>query len=75
MARILTVKAQPRAKKPGVEDMGPNVFRVRVRSAPERGRANEEVLARLADHLGVPPMRLTLVRGAASTHKIIRLED
>ena len=74
MARILTVKAQPRAKAPGVEETGPDRFRVRVRAAPEKGRANAEITERLAAHLGVPPSRLTIVRGATSSHKQFRLE-
>jgi len=74
MARILTVKAQPRSKTPGVEELGQDSFRVRVRAAPDKGRANAEVTERLASHLGVPPSRLTLIRGAASSHKLFRLE-
>jgi len=74
MARILTVKAQPRSKTPGVEELGADVFRVRVRAAPEKGRANAEVIERLASHLGVPPSRLALVRGASSSRKQFRLE-
>jgi uncharacterized protein YggU (UPF0235/DUF167 family) len=74
MARILTVKVQARSKAPGVEELGPDEFRVRVRAAPEKGRANREVIERLAGHLAVPPSRLTLVRGAASSHKQIRLD-
>lgn len=74
MTRILTVKAQPRSKTPGVEELGADLFRVRVRAAPEKGRANAEIVERLASHLGVSPSRLTLVRGAASTHKLFRLE-
>jgi len=74
-ARILTVKAMPRAKTPGVEEIAPDRFKVRVLAAPDRGRANAEIAERLARHLGVPPSRLTLVRGAASSHKIFRLED
>ncbi len=75
MARILTVKAQPRSKAPGVEALGPDRFRVRVRAAPEKGRANAEVAERLAGHLGVPPSRLTLLRGASSSQKLFRLEE
>ena len=75
MARLLTVKAHPRSKAPGVEALGPSSFRVRVRSAPEKGRANAEAAELLARHLGVPPSRLTLVRGASSPHKQFRLED
>ena len=74
MARILTVKVQARSKAPGVEALGPDEFRVRVRAVPEKGRANREVVERLAAHLAVPPVRLTLVRGAASSRKQFRLE-
>lgn len=74
MARTITVKAQPRAKSPGVEELGPDHFRVRVRAAPEKGRANVEIAERLAEHLGVAPSRLSLVRGAASSRKLFRLE-
>lgn len=75
MARILTVKVQPRSKAPGVEASGPHEYRVRVRSAPEKGRANREVVERLAGHLDVAPSRLTLVRGASSSRKLFRLEE
>ena len=74
MVRMLTVKAQPRAKVPGVEELGPDRFRVRVRAAPDKGRANAEIVERLAAHLGVPPSRLTIVRGATSSQKLFRLE-
>lgn len=74
MARILRVKVQPRSKTPGVEELGPDSFRVRVTAAPEKGRANREVVERLAGHLAIPPARLTLLRGGASTHKTFRVE-
>jgi len=74
MVRMLTVKAQPHAKAPGVEELGPDRFRVRVRAAPDKGRANAEIIERLAAHLGVPPSRLTIVRGATSSQKLFRLE-
>jgi uncharacterized protein YggU (UPF0235/DUF167 family) len=74
MMTLLTVKVQPRAKTPGVEKLGEGLFRVRVKAAPEKGRANREVAERLAEYLDVPPSRLVLVRGAASGHKMFRLE-
>jgi uncharacterized protein YggU (UPF0235/DUF167 family) len=74
MARILNVKARPRSRTPGVEELGADHFLVRVRAAPEKGRANEEIVERLAGHLGVPASRLTLLRGATSSRKLIRLE-
>ena len=75
MARILTVKVLARSKAPGVEELGPDAYRVRVRAVPEKGRANAEVIERLAGHLSVPTSRLTLLRGATSSSKLIRLES
>ncbi len=44
---------------------------MRVASVPERGRANEAVLAVLAAALELPPARLELVSGRSSRDKII----
>jgi uncharacterized protein len=74
MATLLEVKVQPRSKAPGVEKLADGSFRVRVRAAPERGRANREVVKRLAEFLDVPPSRLSVVRGEASSSKWIKVE-
>ncbi len=71
---IITVRVQPRASRPGVERMGEREFRVRVSAAPDRGRANEEVLERLADHLGLPKSRLRILRGQASRMKTVEVD-
>jgi uncharacterized protein YggU (UPF0235/DUF167 family) len=74
MAVILSVKVQPRSKAPGVEKLPDGSFRVRVQAAPDRGRANREVLERLAGFLDVPPSRLSIVRGEGSSSKWIKIE-
>lgn len=71
---ILAVKVQPKSSRPGVEKLSEREFRVRVRSAPERGRANREMIELLAGFLGVPASRLSLVRGASSSLKWVELE-
>jgi uncharacterized protein len=71
---LLAVKVQPRSRKPGVEETGEGEFRVRVMSAPEKGRANREVIERLAAHLDIAPSRLRIVRGGTSSRKTVRLE-
>ncbi len=73
MAAILSVKVQPRSKAPGVEKLPDGSFRVRVRAAPERGRANREVLERLAEFLAIPASRLTIVRGEGASTKWVRV--
>jgi uncharacterized protein YggU (UPF0235/DUF167 family) len=48
-------------------------WKVRVAAAPERGRANDAVLALLADTLALPRASVALVSGAASRNKIVEL--
>ena len=73
MTEIVSVKVQPRSKAPGVEKLADGSFRIRVLAAPDRGRANREVIDRLAEFLDVPPSRLKIVRGEASSNKRVRV--
>ncbi len=70
----LTVRVHPRSRTAGVERLGPSEFRVRVTAAPEKGKANKEVLARLAEHLGTAPSRLRIVRGETQSVKIVEAD-
>jgi uncharacterized protein len=49
-------------------------WKVRVAEAPERGRANDAVLALLARTLRVPRASLTLVSGHGARDKVVELE-
>lgn len=73
MSALLSVKVQPRSKAPGVEKLAGGGFKVRVQAAPDRGRANLEVIKRLAEYLDIPPSRLKIVRGEASSSKWVRI--
>jgi uncharacterized protein YggU (UPF0235/DUF167 family) len=72
--RLLTVLAHPGARKTGVEKIGEGEFKVHVTARPEKGEANREVVAALADHLGLPASRLRIIRGARSRIKRIEVE-
>jgi uncharacterized protein YggU (UPF0235/DUF167 family) len=68
----LTVRVVPRSGRTAVEVVGGAVT-VRVRSAPEAGRATEEALSALADALGVAPSRLSLRTGSRSRTKVFEV--
>ena len=70
---ILYVKVFPRAKKAGVEEIEKNTYKVRVLAAPEKGAANREVIAALADFLDIPPSALKIIRGEKSRNKLIQV--
>ncbi|MBI0432973.1 DUF167 domain-containing protein [Roseomonas sp. KE0001] len=74
----LRVKAQPRARREGIqgwmEALGGPRLRVAVNAAPEDGRANRAICALLAAALHVPPSAIAVVHGAASREKTCRIE-
>jgi len=57
-----------------VKDLAAGVYRVRTTAAPERGEANKKVLELLADELGVPKSKLTIVNGLTWKKKLVRIE-
>ena len=54
----------------GVES---NQIIVGIRSKPEKGKANEEVIKKIARHFGVAPSRVRILSGARSKKKIIEI--
>lgn len=65
----VTVRVVPRSPRTGVEAGDERVV-VRVRAAPERGRATEEASRRLAEALRVASSRVALRSGARSREKV-----
>jgi uncharacterized protein YggU (UPF0235/DUF167 family) len=50
-----------------------DAWKLRVRSAPERGRANADVVRLLADELGLAPRDVRVVTGHTSRDKIVEV--
>ncbi len=69
----VTVRVMPRSGRIAVEG-GPGEVRVRVRAAPEGGKATEEARRALAAALGIAPSRVRLLRGATSRTKVFEIE-
>lgn len=70
---ILRIRVKPNAKKSGLLGRHGDAIKIAVRAAPERGRANAEVLDVLARALQVPPSALELVAGPSSPDKRVRV--
>lgn len=69
----ITVRVTPRSGRTAVEAGADGVV-VRVRAAPEAGKATEEAARALADVLGVPPTWVRLRTGARSRTKTFEVE-
>ena len=50
-----------------------DTIRVYVTTVPEDGKANKAVVKLLSKALGVPKMRIDLIRGATSRDKVFRI--
>ena len=68
----LALKVTPKARSEGVEGLNAaGELVVKVRTAPEDGKANAAVIAVLAAAFGLPRSQLEITRGGTSRHKII----
>jgi uncharacterized protein len=74
----LRVRATPGARTDAIEVVvqdadGKSHLKVRVRAAPEKGRANAAIEALLADALGLPKSAVSVEKGGASRIKLVRI--
>ena len=70
----LQIKVVPGAKKNRIVGRYGDAIKVQVSAPPEDGKANQAVIALLADALNVKPQQLTITRGRAQPRKTIQVE-
>jgi uncharacterized protein len=69
----LRLRVVPGARRPGVVGRQGDAWKVRVSAPAEAGRANDAVLALLAETLRVPRRDLELMAGFTSRDKVVAL--
>lgn len=69
----IRVKVRAKARQQRVEKISDGEYRVWVKAAPEKGRANEAVIEALSGFIGIPKSWLALLSGQTSTHKTIEI--
>ena len=70
----LKLRVQPRAKRNTIEVDDDGRIRVRVTAVPERGKANDAVVALLAKQLSLPKRGVAVVRGHTSRDKVVNID-
>lgn len=70
METYLKVKVHADEKKNKIVQKSSDSFEIWVKAPAEQGRANEAVRAVLAEYLGLPENKLSLIKGATSPAKI-----
>lgn len=69
----LAVFCQPRAARSALIGMHGGALKAKVKAPPVAGKANLALLDLIAEALGVPPARVTLISGEQSRNKRIRV--
>lgn len=72
---LVRVRIKPGAKAESVELRPDGSLRIQVKAPPVEGKANEAVVALLADYFGVKRSAVTLKHGASSRDKVFELDD
>ncbi len=76
----LTVRLTPNGGRDAIDGLetaadGEEYLKVRVRAVPEKGKANQALLAFLAKTLGLAKSKLSLISGETQRKKILRIES
>lgn len=70
----LRVKVQPKSRESAIGDvMDDGTLKVRVKAAPEKGKANKEVIKVLAKKYGVRKSEVEIVSGKTDQIKLIKI--
>lgn len=72
---VLTLHIQPGAKKSEIAGLHGEALKIRLAAPPVDGKANECLIAFLAERLGVAKSRIELISGASSRAKRVRVSD
>lgn len=67
----IKVKVIPRAGKQEITYAGPDQYRIKLKSAPIKGRANQELISLLAHHFKVGKSSIEIVKGLYSRNKVV----
>jgi uncharacterized protein len=75
MATMLEIKVTPQAGKQGFQLDKNGTIKCFLKSPPEDGKANAELVKMLAKILHITPSSVTIVQGATSRKKVIKIEN
>lgn len=70
---ILPVRVHPGAKRNAITGSHDGALKISIASPPSDGRANDGLIAFLAERLHVPRARISLLAGATSRSKTLRI--
>ncbi len=75
LKRYLRIKVIPKSRTNEVSEiMTDETIKIRIKAAPENGRANRELIKFLSRELNLPKENISIISGASSQLKLIRIK-
>ena len=50
------------------------IFKIKMTTAPEKGKANSQLIKLLAQHFKVSKSKIEIISGLTSRHKLVKIE-
>ncbi len=72
---IITLKVIPNSKTEKLEKLTATSYKLKVREKAIEGRANVAVITALSSHFNVKKADVTIIKGAASRDKVVKISD
>lgn len=69
----INVKVIPGARKQEIEK-GESGFKVYLKSKPEKGKANKELITLLADYFNTSKSNIKIIKGEHARNKIVEIQ-
>jgi uncharacterized protein (TIGR00251 family) len=69
----VSVRVHPGAKKDAVTGIHGNAVKIALSAPPVDGRANDTLIAFVAEQLRLPRSRVSLISGASNRSKVLRI--
>lgn len=75
MGRRIEVRVKPNAKTASLEEQPDGTWIAKVKAAPVEGKANEALIALVAEHFGVRKAQVSIRVGASGRLKQLEIVD
>ncbi|MEO0137003.1 MAG: DUF167 domain-containing protein [candidate division WOR-3 bacterium] len=72
---LINIRTIPNAKKKEVIMLGKDLYKVKLISPPEKGKANEELIEVLADYFNTKKSNIRIIKGEFGRDKVVEIEN
>jgi hypothetical protein len=69
----LTIHVTPRSSQTQIQEIQPELLKVKLKAAPTGGKANAELIGALSKYFNVPKTKVEIIKGLTARIKIVRI--